>query len=71
MQTPMIQRQKKGIFVDPFYDGDTRDQGIEQTGAIIDNKLVLPITSEVSDFAKDQQVYMLPYELEPIISQGT
>lgn len=60
---------KKGIFVDPFYDDDMRDQGIEQTGAIVDNKLVLPITSEVSDFAKDQQVYMLPYELEPIISQ--
>jgi len=60
---------KKGIFVDPFYDDDMRDQGIEQTGAIVDNKLVLPISSEVSDFAKDQQVYMLPYELEPIISQ--
>ena len=60
---------KKGIFVDPFFDDDMRDQGIAQTGAIVDNKLMLPITTEVHDFAKDQQVYMLPYELEPVISQ--
>ena len=60
---------KKGVFVDPFFDDDMRDQGIEQTGAIIDEKLVLPITTEVHDFAEDQQVYMLPYTLEAVISQ--
>jgi hypothetical protein len=60
---------KKGIFVDPFFDDDMRDQGIEQTGAIVDQCLVLPIRAEVHDLAKDQKVYMLPYELEPIISQ--
>lgn len=60
---------KKGIFVDPFFDDDMRDQGIEQTGAIIDGKLMLPISTEVYDFAKDELVYMLPYELEPVISQ--
>ena len=60
---------KKGIFVDPFFDDDMRDQGIAQTGAIVDNKLMLPITTEVHDFAKDQQVYMLPYTLEAVISQ--
>lgn len=60
---------KKGIFVDPFFDDDMRDQGIAQTGAIVDNKLMLPITSEVNDFAKEQQVYMLPYTLEAVISQ--
>ena len=60
---------KKGVFVDPFFDDDMRDQGIEQTAAIIDGKLVLPIATEVYDFAKDQQVYMLPYELEAVISQ--
>ena len=60
---------KKGVFVDPFFDDDMRDQGVEQTGAIIDEKLMLPITTEVHDFAEDQQVYMLPYELEPVISQ--
>ena len=60
---------KKGVFVDPFFDDDMRDQGIEQTGAIVDGKLMLPITTEVHDFAKDQQVYMLPYTLEAVISQ--
>jgi hypothetical protein len=60
---------KKGIFVDPFFDDDMRDQGIEQTGAIVDQCLVLPVRAEVHDLAKDQKVYMLPYVLEPIISQ--
>ncbi|GHT98268.1 hypothetical protein FACS1894126_3530 [Alphaproteobacteria bacterium] len=60
---------KKGIFVDPFFDDDMRDQGIEQTGAIVDKCLTLPLRSEVQDLAKDQAVYMLPYVLEPIISQ--
>ena len=60
---------KKGIFVDPFFDDDMRDQGIAQTGAIVDNKLMLPIMTAVHDFAKEQQVYMLPYTLEAVISQ--
>ncbi|MDR0968394.1 MAG: DUF4815 domain-containing protein, partial [Holosporaceae bacterium] len=60
---------KKGIFVDPFFDDDMRDQGIEQTGAIVDKCLTLPIRAEVCDLAKDQKNYMLPYELEPAISQ--
>ncbi|GHT97203.1 hypothetical protein FACS1894126_0810 [Alphaproteobacteria bacterium] len=60
---------KKGIFVDPFFDDDMRDQGISQTGAIVDKCLTLPLRSEVQDLAKDQAVYMLPYVLEPIISQ--
>jgi hypothetical protein len=30
---------------------------------------MLPVRTEVHDLAKDQKVYMLPYELEPIISQ--
>jgi hypothetical protein len=60
---------KKGIFVDPFFDDDMRDQGIEQTGAIVDQCLVLPVRAEVHDLAKEQKVYMLPYELEPVISQ--
>jgi hypothetical protein len=60
---------KKGIFVDPFFDDDMRDQGIEQTGAIVDGCLTLPISPEVVDLAKNEDVYMLPYVLEPIISQ--
>lgn len=60
---------KKGIFVDPFFDDDMRDQGIAQTGAIVDECLTLPIRAEVHDLAKDQKVYMLPYELEAIVNQ--
>lgn len=60
---------KKGIFVDPFFDDDMRDQGIIQTGAIVDGCLTLPIRAEVHDLAKDQKVYMLPYELEVVVSQ--
>jgi hypothetical protein len=60
---------KKGIFVDPFFDDDMRDQGIEQTGAVVNQCLMLAIRTEIHDLAKDQKVYMLPYELEPIISQ--
>ncbi|GHU13184.1 hypothetical protein FACS189449_08200 [Alphaproteobacteria bacterium] len=60
---------KKGIFVDPFFDDDMRDQGISQTGAIVDKCLTLPTRAEVHDLAKDQKVYLLPYVLEPVISQ--
>ncbi len=60
---------KKGIFVDPFFDDDMRDQGIEQTAAIVDGKLQLPIDFSVTDFAKDEKVYMLPYTLEAVVSQ--
>lgn len=60
---------KKGIFVDPFFDDDMRDQGITQTGAIVDGCLTLPIRTEIHDLAKDQKVYMLPYELEPVVVQ--
>ena len=60
---------KKGVFVDPFYDDDMRDQGITQTGAIVNEKLRLPVTVTSSDHARDQEAYMLPYELEPVISQ--
>ena len=60
---------KKGVFVDPFYDDDMRDQGIPQTGAIVNNRLTLPISTVVSDFAKEEDVYMLPYTLESIVSQ--
>jgi hypothetical protein len=60
---------KRGIFVDPFFDDDMRDQGIEQTGAIVNQCLMLPMRVEVHDLAKDQKVYVLPYELEPVISQ--
>jgi hypothetical protein len=34
---------KKGLFTDPFLDDSQRDQGIEQTAAIFDGVLTLPI----------------------------
>ena len=61
---------KKGVFVDPFYDDDMRDQGIEQTGAIINESLQLPVAITVLDFLKEEDL-TLPYELEPVISQET
>jgi hypothetical protein len=60
---------KRGLFVDPFFDDDMRDQGIAQTGAIVDGCLTLPISSEVVDLAKDREIYLLPHELEPVVSQ--
>lgn len=59
---------KKGVFVDPFYDDDMRDQGTVQTGAIVNESLQLPIAITVLDFLKDEDS-ILPYELEPVISQ--
>ena len=61
---------KKGVFVDPFYDDDMRDQGIAQTGAIINESLQLPVAITVLDFLKEEDL-TLPYELEPVISQET
>jgi hypothetical protein len=55
--------------VDPFFDDDMRDQGIEQTGAIVNQCLMLPVRPQVHDLAKEEKVYLLPYVLEPIISQ--
>ncbi len=59
---------KKGVFVDPFYDDDMRDQGINQTGAIINETLQLPIKISVLDYLKEEDL-VLPYELEPVITQ--
>lgn len=60
---------KKGIFVDPFFDDDMRDQGETQTAAIVDQKLVLPIDTDITEHARDQEVYLLPYELEAVVTQ--
>ena len=37
---------KKGLFVDPFLDDDLRDQGIDQTAAIVNEELTLGIVAE-------------------------
>lgn len=58
---------KKGVFVDPFFDDDMRDQGIAQTAAIVGNELTLPINATIADISKES--YLLPYVLEPVLEQ--
>ncbi len=38
---------KKGIFTDPFIDDSQRDQGIDQTAAIFNGEMMLPIYGEI------------------------
>lgn len=60
---------KKGVFVDPFFDDDMRDQGISQTAAIVNRKLALPINATVVDINSGKIPQLLPYELEPVLEQ--
>lgn len=60
---------KKGVFVDPFFDDDMRDQGISQSAAIVNKELILPINVEITDVEKGKKPYLLPYELEPVLEQ--
>jgi hypothetical protein len=60
---------KKGLFVDPFFDDDMRDNGIEQTAAIVDQCLQLPISVTVVDSGKAAKPWMLPFMLESIVEQ--
>ncbi len=60
---------KKGVFVDPFFDDDMRDQGISQTAAIVNKELILPIDVEIIDVERGKESYLLPYELEPVLEQ--
>jgi hypothetical protein len=60
---------KKGLFVDPFFDDDMRDFGIEQTAAIVDQCLQLPISVTVVDSGKAGQSWLLPFVMEPVVEQ--
>jgi hypothetical protein len=60
---------KKGLFVDPFFDDDMRDNGIEQNAAIVDQCLQLPISVTVMDTGKSADPWMLPFTLEPVVEQ--
>lgn len=44
-----------GLFVDPLLNDDMRDQGIEQTAAIIDGELTLPIAACAFMLSRDVQ----------------
>ena len=59
-----------GIFVDPLYDDTMRDQGVEQTAAIIDGELVLPISPQVHALAQPLSEPLAPvYTPEVALSQ--
>jgi hypothetical protein len=60
---------KKGLFVDPFFDDDMRDNGIEQTAAIVDQCLQLPISVTIKDTGKAAKPWMLPFVLETVVEQ--
>lgn len=60
---------KLGVFVDPFFDDDLRDQGIPQTAAIVDGELSLPIVADIAETARESSAFTLTYDLEPVIEQ--
>jgi len=62
---------KLGVFVDPFLDDDMRDSGLEQTAAIIDGELMLPVEVAVTDLPlpSDDRPVTLNYQLETILEQ--
>lgn len=59
----------KGVFVDPFFDNDMRDQGIAQTAAVIGGELVLPVTPVFPDPLMADKTSMLSYTLETVVEQ--
>lgn len=61
---------KAGVFVDPLYDDDRRDQGITQTGAIVDQALCLPITPTLLALPDNNDgLLLLDYTHEVVIEQ--
>lgn len=62
---------KRGVFVDPFFDHDLRDAGRQQTAAIADETLMLPVLTEaiLLPSANNAQDWMLPYTEEVILQQ--
>lgn len=61
------QTAKRGVFVDPFFDDDMRDQGIDQTASIVNGELQLAIDVDIVDLQDGDR--SLAYTLEPIIEQ--
>ncbi len=51
---------KLGVFVDPFFDDDMRDQGLAQTAVIIDGNLTLPISATISSVTLSGGIQTLP-----------
>lgn len=61
---------KKGMFVDPFFNDNLRDQGIAQDAAVVKGVLTLPIAGTVSQVGSDIAApSSLAYTLEPVLEQ--
>lgn len=60
---------KKSLFVDPLTDNDMRDAGLEQTGAVCNEMLMLAVPLQCDYFTRDPEQYTLSGELVPEIEQ--
>lgn len=62
---------QKGLFVDPFFGDDARDQGTPQTGAVFGGVLTLPISANALSVSDDvSEITTCDYNLVPILSQS-
>ena len=60
---------KRGMFVDPFFDDDLRDQGIPQTAASFGGKLRLPIYATQHEFPAFMGIHLLDFAEVVVIRQ--
>jgi hypothetical protein len=61
---------KRGVFVDPLRDDSMRDAGVEQTAAVVDGELVLPIAATITRLPSDVSApTTLPYTKVPVVEQ--
>lgn len=61
---------KRGVFVDPLFDDDMRDQGLEQTAAIVNEALVLPILTNAETHTIQRRPITLNWTEELLIEQS-
>ncbi len=62
---------KLGVFVDRFFDDDMRDQGMDQTAAIVDGEMTLPIAADIAETGLESDAFTLSYELESVPAKVT
>jgi len=59
----------RGVFVDPFLDDAMRDLGQNQTAAIVDGELMLPIRADVAPLSAHDRPLTLPYKKVVLVEQ--
>ncbi len=57
-----------GVFVDPLLDDDMRDKGTPQTGAVIDQQLILPLDIDIFSLP-GSKILTLDYETDVLAEQ--